>query len=158
MAGKCTKEQLERAAAYRGLHKEEIRLYKKAYREKHRDRLNAESRVYRLANLDRIRERKLEWQRANPDMVRAAKARRRCVGNDGFTAENVAALYAEQRGLCAYCQISLDSQPYHVDHVIPLCKGGGNGVDNICLACPSCNLSNAGQAVWLRVVYLHAST
>lgn len=145
MAGKCTKEQLERAAAYRNLHKEEIRLYKKAYREKNRDRLNEEGRAYRLQNLEKFRQRKLEWQRANPDMVRAAKARRRCPDGGGFTSKDVVALFEEQKGLCVYCKISLDSETYHVDHVIPLSRGGGNTKENIALACPSCNTSKGNK-------------
>ena len=30
---------------------------------------------------------------------------------------------------------------YHVDHVIPLSKGGSDGRENIVISCPSCNMS-----------------
>lgn len=137
---------LAKAAKQREDFKEELPAYRRQYREKNRDKLRAKDLAYRQRqDPEERRRKKLVWQRANPDMVRAGKARRRCVGGGGFTAKDVAVLFMEQQGLCAYCQISLDNLPYHVDHVVPLCKGGGNGVDNICLACPSCNLSKQGR-------------
>jgi len=41
---------------------------------------------------------------------------------------------------CAYCFGSFDSTGYHVEHIIPLCVGGTNKIDNLCLSCPKCNL------------------
>ena len=32
-------------------------------------------------------------------------------------------------------------EAYHVDHVVPLMRGGSNDPDNICLACKPCNLA-----------------
>jgi hypothetical protein len=41
---------------------------------------------------------------------------------------------------CEYCQACerLTGQPMHVDHIDP---GGGDDVDNLCLACANCNQS-----------------
>lgn len=41
---------------------------------------------------------------------------------------------------CEYCQTSQATigQAMHVEHIDPL---GGNDPDNLCLACPTCNLS-----------------
>ena len=41
---------------------------------------------------------------------------------------------------CEYCQTceALIGQPMHVDHIDP---GGGDTLDNLCLACAACNLS-----------------
>jgi len=43
---------------------------------------------------------------------------------------------------CEYCQTRQDviGQALHVDHIDP---AGGDDPDNLCLACPSCNLSKA---------------
>jgi hypothetical protein len=42
---------------------------------------------------------------------------------------------------CEYCQTSewLSGLPCEVDHIIPLSKGGLTTLDNLCLACASCN-------------------
>jgi hypothetical protein len=35
---------------------------------------------------------------------------------------------------------SLQGATFHVEHVIPQSDGGADSLDNLCLACPSCNL------------------
>lgn len=44
-------------------------------------------------------------------------------------------------GCCEYCLLALDSGtvPFHIEHIIPLKHGGSDEVDNLCLACYSCN-------------------
>ena len=48
-------------------------------------------------------------------------------------------LYTRDKGTCQYCgkKISYDSSTY--DHVVPRCKGGKTGWDNIVIACSKCN-------------------
>lgn len=43
-------------------------------------------------------------------------------------------------GKCAYCGCECVDD-YHIDHKLPLSKGGGNEFDNLALSCPHCNLS-----------------
>ena len=44
-----------------------------------------------------------------------------------------------QKGICFYCAVEL-GKDLHVDHKMPLSRGGTNGRDNLCLSCPKCNL------------------
>lgn len=76
-----------------------------------------------------------------------AKKKAKALGWDGkhHTAADVRALAVDQHGLCAYC-----GQPmglYHVDHVVPLIRGGGNDAANLALACPSCNISKKDKGL-----------
>ena len=50
---------------------------------------------------------------------------------------------AEDR--CEYCQMSqaLQGANFHVEHIVPLSKGGATVEENLALACPSCNLGKA---------------
>lgn len=54
--------------------------------------------------------------------------------------------YEVQRGKCHWCGIALGDD-YHVDHVIPLVKGGSNGPENIVCSCPPCNLRKGAKIV-----------
>ena len=41
---------------------------------------------------------------------------------------------------CAYCGVDCRLN-YHIDHKVPLIRGGGNNIENLALACPHCNYS-----------------
>jgi hypothetical protein len=51
-------------------------------------------------------------------------------------------VHERARNCCEYCQTSRDTigQAMHVEHIDPR---GGDTPENLCLACPSCNLSKA---------------
>lgn len=46
-------------------------------------------------------------------------------------------LYREQNGLCFWCAGDMDEPT--IDHVVPICKGGGNSYHNVVLSCFECN-------------------
>jgi 5-methylcytosine-specific restriction endonuclease McrA len=71
------------------------------------------------------------------------RARKAAAGGHHTTAD-VRAQYARQRGRCYWCGRRV-GEKYHVDHVIPLAKGGTNGPENLVIACPSCNCSKGAR-------------
>jgi hypothetical protein len=48
---------------------------------------------------------------------------------------------------CAYCQTAeqLTVAIFEIEHIMPLVAGGDTVVDNLCLACPTCNRYKATQ-------------
>jgi 5-methylcytosine-specific restriction endonuclease McrA len=82
------------------------------------------------------------FQCNSEDWERFSHIRRaRELGAEGkFTKAEIEALFEHQRGRCAYCTKSI-RKGYHVDHVIPLARGGSNWITNISLACARCNIS-----------------
>jgi hypothetical protein len=40
---------------------------------------------------------------------------------------------------------SLQGATFHIEHVIPQCRGGVSDLENLVLACPGCNLHKAGR-------------
>ena len=48
---------------------------------------------------------------------------------------------------CQYCQMhqSLQGATFHVEHILPLSRGGETRLGNLALACPSCNLHKADR-------------
>ncbi|MFE4367961.1 MULTISPECIES: HNH endonuclease [unclassified Streptomyces] len=48
------------------------------------------------------------------------------------------------RWRCAYCP---DGRAEHLDHVVPLSKGGTDTADNMVPACAKCNLSKGAKTL-----------
>jgi hypothetical protein len=48
---------------------------------------------------------------------------------------------------CEYCLMhqELQGATFHIEHVIPAGRGGKTDVDNLALACPSCNLHKSDR-------------
>jgi hypothetical protein len=60
-------------------------------------------------------------------------------------AELRAQVRALEQERCAYCQSpeELTVTPFEVDHIIPVSALGETALNNVCLACPSCNRHKA---------------
>lgn len=56
---------------------------------------------------------------------------------------------ARAGGRCEYCRMVEQFQggPYHVEHVIPSSRLGGDELDNLAWACPSCNYVKSAHLV-----------
>jgi hypothetical protein len=76
-----------------------------------------------------------DWNRFSE--IRRARER----GAEGkFTNDEIKTLFERQRGKCAYCHKSI-GKGYHIDHVVPLARGGTNWITNLALACARCNIT-----------------
>jgi 5-methylcytosine-specific restriction endonuclease McrA len=127
--------------------------YHREWKRKHADEVNVrrradptrpdKAREYRESHVESCKARATAWRKNNPDMVRARKSRRRSLERNAlgtFTAADVQDMYQRQEGRCLYCNKDVGDD-YHVDHYIPLARGGTNLPLNIVIACPSCNKS-----------------
>lgn len=91
--------------------------------------------------------RQIAWRKENPEAVKAKDQRRaaRKRGASGFhTGHDIKQLFVLQRGKCACCRISIKSG-YHVDHIMPLARGGSNDKTNLQLLCKTCNLRKSAK-------------
>lgn len=89
------------------------------------------------------------WRKQNPDAARALlekyRARKLNAGGN-YTQKDVKRQYNRQYSECFYCGEKLNNF-YHVDHVVPLSRGGTNHCGNIVIACPSCNSSKSNKYI-----------
>lgn len=112
-------------------------------------------RRYFRDNREKVAIRQRVWVAANPDRVRSFRRsikqnyRARKVAAEGIhTAADIAALFDQQRGKCAYFQIcgkKLPKRGFHVDHILPLSLNGSNWRSNLQLTCQGCNCSKQGR-------------
>lgn len=73
----------------------------------------------------------------------AWSAKRRAMKIDAggsYTAKDIKILRYRQNGICPLCDMNLGQNDIHVDHWVPLAKGGHNGVGNLALTHGACNL------------------
>lgn len=107
----------------------------------------AKNREWRSKNLERHRALCRDWARANPEAMRALVAKRRAAGLSAegkYTASDIAAMRLAQDGKCNCCRVSFGAL-FHVDHMVPLSRGGSNWPDNLQLLCIPCNLSKGDK-------------
>jgi 5-methylcytosine-specific restriction endonuclease McrA len=135
-----------------------------------KDQVNARTRLWQKNNPDKKKEHQRIWRKENPEARKNwsasnrektrtyAKAyrinnpeasrnsshnRRAKLKNTirfKITAKELKRLYASD---CFYC----GKQATHLDHVIPLSRGGSHGIGNLVAACEFCNLSKNNKFI-----------
>lgn len=119
-------------------------------RELARNFLERETAEQRERRLEKVRARRPIYERENPEVIAAKRARRRAreYGADGsYSAEDVRAILKSQGRRCRYCNEALTR--FHVDHFIPLSRGGSNWPSNLVLSCGRCNSSKGSKMPWV---------
>lgn len=100
------------------------------------------------ADRNALRARRLaevaQYKRDNRDRVRIWAANRRARGGGRADPRVVADLLAWQRGKCAACGVLL-GEGFHLDHIVPLARGGGGERGNLQLLCARCNLQKGAK-------------
>lgn len=64
---------------------------------------------------------------------------------NGLDSDGLSQKWRGQNGQCWHCGEPLDESDYHLDHLIPLSRGGTNESRNIVLSCPYCNDSKGDK-------------
>lgn len=147
-------EALAREQAYRDANREKQRAQRRAHypliAEKERARLSS----YYASNADRRAERYAgieAWRKANRETARTylrnRRARIKSVGGV-HTKEDVLRLIEGQKGHCWWCSKKIPKGKHHVDHRIPIARGGSNGPENLVISCAPCNLKKNMKMPW----------
>jgi hypothetical protein len=94
---------------------------------------------------EKQRVRQERWIKNNLErrrmIARAAGQRRRALernADGSHTVNDIQSLYQESNGRCWWCGKDTNGN-YHIDHRVPLSKGGSDSVRNLCISCPDCN-------------------
>lgn len=120
------------------------------------------ARRWRLENLELCNENRRKWRRENPERASFLGKRwrennpekqRTIMFNRNSATRGVKQaiehghideMLKSQNGVCVYCGSDI-SKVFHVDHIMPISKGGGNEKENLQLLCAGCNLSKGAK-------------
>lgn len=146
----CSKERAERK-------KEELRAYYKARYQSDRPRFLEQCRENHMRNRDRNNAAAADWARRNPEKRKAIsrqyKAKRRAQEEVGIGGGTLAAWTRDQPKVCFYCDADCEGN-FHIDHFMPLAKGGAHVLNNLRVSCAPCNLHKSDKLpdVWMSEV------
>ena len=138
-------------ARYRAQHKEaraeQSRRYYVAHREQvhryyvaHRDEIAARQVLYRAKNIEKVRK---GWR--EKDARRRAIQKEATIGDPAAIARVYDRAADGKRVRCYLCGKLIPLGKRHVDHVVPLAKGGLHTANNLAIACAACNLSKRAK-------------
>jgi 5-methylcytosine-specific restriction endonuclease McrA len=101
-------------------------------------------RRWREANRDKARNNTRRWRLENPEKARYLRHVRRAMEMNAptflITKKDMAALLSRP---CVYC----GGPNQHIDHVIPLARGGRNSIGNLVSSCAKCNQAKGASFV-----------
>jgi 5-methylcytosine-specific restriction endonuclease McrA len=118
---------------------------KKRHHEKLWRRNNPElARKWRQNNPEKSRDYTKVFRQKNPEISKVLLHRRRArlasAKNYLITKTDIRSMLQKP---CIYC----GAKSTHIDHVIPLSRGGSNSVGNLAPACQTCNLSKGPKLI-----------
>ena len=156
--GRRRKELVEAGLCLKGLHpwidgqtrcRECVWEYNRKYRENNPDKEREHTRKWRENNPDKARESTRKWRERNPDRARAFANRRRArvaeVSVTTVTDREIERIYASP---CAHAHLGDCDGPMHLDHIIPLSRGGRHAIGNLQ---PLCRFHNQSKRDRLEI-------
>ena len=158
LRARCKSCQSKYAKQYRQKHGDRVRAGEKRYRDANPDKMHEKYQRQKttlketkhkwwIKNRDKALEQHREWRQSNREKIRTNNRNRKAVlkkAQGKHTDEDIRDQHKRQKGRCYWCGKKV-GDTYHVDHVIPLDKGGSNGPENLVIACPVCNLSKGSK-------------
>jgi 5-methylcytosine-specific restriction endonuclease McrA len=111
---------------------------------------DANYKAWYSKNREKVRKRQQDWFDRKRDHVRRlwviyGAERRAKVGNrPRIKGKQLLGVLEKQKWKCAYCGASL-RKSRHIDHIVPLSRGGGTELSNLQGLCPPCNLRKSAK-------------
>lgn len=139
---KCNVIKVRETQARRPDWKEHKREYDRARVARLKDKIAEQGRERYQRNKEKVLAYTREWSARNPERRKAIsqnyKHRRRAQERAGISTRELADWKQAQAKVCYWCGVKC-ARSYHVDHYVPLAKGGKHEASNLVIACPSCN-------------------
>jgi len=108
--------------------------------------------MWRAKNRSHIAKYEANYRKANRSVIIAKNNHRRAVKNKQTSAEEkasakekIANIMMLEKSVCGYCGMEHETKRMHVDHIVPISRGGRHAADNIQIACQRCNTSKGDR-------------
>ncbi len=129
--------------------------------EANRERAYSKAAECRRKNHEKYKALNRAWRKANPEKISALiyKRRLRMKGQLGDDFKKVCAWHQEWRKRklvsCYWCSGTIRGKDGHLDHIVPIAKGGKHESSNVCISCRFCNLSKKDRDLtnWNARIY-----
>lgn len=134
---------LKKSKEYKKNHPEKIKQQTKKYYEQNKDKLKVKNDKYNAVNKDKKANYNKIYYTSEKGKVALANSRhrRRTITQSSDISTSQLLTVKKYALNCYWCGISLQTIIPHIDHYYPLSKNGQHVINNIVLACPTCNLS-----------------
>ena len=119
--------------------KEVKRLRDAEYKQKHKEQLKEKKKNYYKSDIGKLN------QKCAKQRQRARKYGHKTTTND------IRKLLLQAQDKCYWCKSKLNNN-YHIDHYVPLSKGGTNEITNLVISCPKCNLEKNAKDPYLFAI------
>lgn len=101
-------------------------------------------RLWYESHKDQVRDYQRRYYHEKPNK-RASVHKRRVakmgLGSASITPQALVEIFTSQKRRCAMCRINLTRSERHLDHIVPLSRGGDHDRRNVQFLCRPCNLS-----------------
>lgn len=143
----------------------------KKWREKNPSKIREMNRKYHASHLEQQKSRRKLWLEKNPNwsaeyfkrnrdqfrkhrQTRRARVNSATIGDTNLISKWESRWRKKKSVKCYWCCSMVKSVPCHVDHIIPLARGGSHSIENLCISCPKCNLSKNAKPLteWNRAI------
>lgn len=116
--------------------------YFKEYTAKNRDKFKKYNKKYASKNKNKIKEKNSKYFKSPTGRVVSANSRhkRRAIEKSGDVTSIQLLELTKNAKNCYWCNTSLKNKVVHIDHYVPLSRGGLHTITNLVVACSECNL------------------
>lgn len=146
---------------YREKNKELLKEAKKRHYESNKEKINLKNRIYHHNNKDRLNKISNKYYNENKEIIRQkskdyynsekgklvfkkARIKRKALLRNAKTGDiDLNKIISNKK--CYWCNTNLKNKKIHLDHYIPISKGGEHSNDNLVLSCPKCNLTKGAK-------------
>ena len=132
----------KKAKEYRENNIDNIVYVKKEYYENNKDKILKKAKEYRIKNKEKILSFLKEYRKTYNYKIskRNSENKRRTLTKSGDVTTIQLRELIEGAKKCYWCESKINKKDYHIDHFVPLSKGGSHTISNLVIACPKCNL------------------